>query len=31
MMARIDEAIGTKPDLGLDERAAFASFWRPRM
>ena len=29
-MDRIDE-IMTKPDLGLDERAQFTSFWRPRM
>ena len=31
IMARIDEAIGTKPDLGLDERAKFTTFWRARM
>ena len=31
IMARIDEAIGTKPDLGLDERAQYVPFWRARM
>lgn len=31
IMTRIDEAIGTKPDLGLDERAKFTTFWRARM
>jgi hypothetical protein len=30
-MARIDEAIGTKPDLDLDDRAKYSAFWRARM
>lgn len=32
ILDRIDEAIQTKPDLGLDmDRAIYSNFWRARM